>query len=189
MSTPDPPIDVSAPAANPWWEDPDLAQAVAEVEEFAGTAGWDVPPTLYALVRTADLVAAEPGLAASLGPDPAVFTAIAQESLPDVGGSGEPDISAALAAISWPDEVAGCVLVQEIVVLPPDETIEPGVDVTASQAATHPERQEARLVAGVLRGQPGGACLLRVRHAEADPLRGGDLAPGLTAALQATFAD
>jgi hypothetical protein len=186
VSTPEPPVPPPAPT---WWEDPDLARAVAEIEEFAGTAGWDAAPTLFALVRTAELVAAQPGLAGSLGPDPAVFTAIAQDSLPDTGDAAEPDISAALASISWPDEVAGCVLVQEIVIVPPGESLEPGAEVTAAQAAVHPERQEARLVAGVLRGQPGGACLLRVRHAEADPLRGGDLAPGLVAALQETFAD
>src|SRR4051812_25349563 len=134
-------VGVSAPD---WWEDPDLAVAVAEVEEFAASAGWDAPPQLFALVATADLMLAQPDLAPSLGA--AVYTPIAQESLPD----GE--LSDALAQISWPAEVAGCVLVQEIVVLPPaagaglsDDPAE-----AADQAARHPERAEARLVAGVL---------------------------------------
>jgi hypothetical protein len=165
-----------------WWEDPDLAVAVAEVEEFVGTAGWDAPPQLFALVSTADLVAAQPGLAASV--DGAVYTPIAQEALP------EGELSEALAQISWPDEVAGCVLVQEIVVLPPgaEELLSDDPVVAAEQAAQHPDRAEARLAAGVLRDVQGGACLMRMRGEHDDaPLRGGDLAPNLLAALRLTF--
>jgi hypothetical protein len=176
-------VSEPAPPTKPdWWEDPDLAIAVAEVEEFAGTAGWDQPPQLFALVNTADLLQAQPDLAASLGQ--AVFTPIAQESLP----AGE--LSEALAQISWPDEVAGCVLAQEIVVLPPgaDVVLSDDPAVAAEQAAGHPERAEARLVAGVLRDLPGGACLMRLRGDNDDsPLRGGDLAPNLLAALRLTF--
>lgn len=178
-----------------WWEDPDLAAAVAEVEDFAATAGWDAAPQMFALVRTTDLLSAQPSLAPTLA-DAGVFTPIAQDVLP----SG--DLSEALSQISWPDEVTGCVLVQEIVVLPPaavepDATV-PGaaarerndVEITAEQAAAHPDRAEARLAAGVLRGSKGGACLLRVRgDDDATPLRGADLAPNLLAALQATFLD
>lgn len=160
-----------------WWEDPELATAVAEVEDFVATAGWDRPPQMFALVRTDDLVAAG-GLPAS--PDHAAFTAIAQDPLP----AGD-DMSASLAGISWPKEVSGCVLVQEIVVLPPAPD---GPDLSAEEAAGHPDRREARLVAGVLRGSAGGACLLRVRdQPDTDPLRGADLAPNLLTALQATF--
>ena len=178
-----------------WWEDPDLAAAVAEVEEFAATAGWDQAPQMFALVRTADLLSAQPGLAPTLG-DAGVFTPIAQDTLP----AG--DLSEALSHISWPAEVTGCVLVQEIVVLPPaavePDATAPGtvarqgndVEITAEQAAAHPDRAEARLVAGVLRGSKGGACLLRVRgDNDATPLRGADLAPNLLSALQATFLD
>ena len=178
-----------------WWEDPDLSAAVAEVEEFVGTAGWDAAPQMFALVRTADLLAAQPELAATLS-DAGVFTPVAQEVLP--GG----DLSESLSQISWPDEVGGCVLVQEIVVLPPSAVAPTGtagdpatherndVEITAEQAAAHPDRAEARLVAGVLRGLPGGACLLRVRGKDdATPLRGADLAPNLLTALQATFED
>ena len=172
-------IGVSAPQ---WWEDPDLAVAVAEVEEFAGTAGWDQPPALFALVTTAELLAAQPSLALSLGA--AVYTPIAQEALP----AGE--LSDALAHVSWPDEVAGCVLVQEIVVLPPAaaETLSDDPDQAVEQAAGHPDRVEARLVAGVLRDGAGGACLMRMRGENDDaPLRGGDLAPNLLDVLHSTF--
>ena len=175
-----------APVAPPeWWEDTDLAVAVAEVEEFAATAGWDAPPQMFALVATADLLAAEPQMATSL--DAAtVFTPIAQDSLP----AGE--LSDALAQILWPPEVVGCVLVQEILVLPPSaaQSLSEDPDRAAGEAATHPEKAEARLTAGVLRGMAGGACLLRLRgEHEQDPLRGADLAPHLLTALRSTFED
>ncbi len=178
-----------------WWEDPDLAAAVAEVEEFVGSAGWDGAPQMFALVRTSDLLAAQPELGATLT-DAGTFTPIAQDELP----AG--DLSEALSQIAWPDEVNGCVLVQEIVVLPPAAASSPDlrtehdlrtdhdVEITAEQAAVHPDRTEARLAAGVLRGSRGGACLLRVRgRDDATPLRGADLAPNLLTVLQATFQD
>jgi len=144
-----------------------LAHAVDEVEEFVASAGWDAPRQMFALVRTSELLSAEPGLAHQVtgGSDSnAEFTPIAQDSLP-----GD-TVAGALATIAWPDEVAGCVLVMEIL------------------AGTGEDQREARLAAGVLRDQPGGACLLRWRHAPDGPvLRGADLAPGLLEALQGTF--
>ncbi|GAA1998927.1 hypothetical protein J2S58_003733 [Nakamurella flavida] len=174
-----------APVAPPeWWEDTDLAVAVAEVEEFAAAGGWDAAPQMFALVSTADLIAAQPQLA---GLDAAsVFTPIAQESLP------EGELADALAQILWPPEVVGCVLVQEILVLPPSaaESLSEDPERAAGEAAKHPEKAEARLTAGVLRGMAGGACLLRLRgDHEQDPLRGADLAPHLLTALRATFED
>ncbi|MDQ2847286.1 MAG: PPA1309 family protein [Actinomycetota bacterium] len=174
-----------------WWEDPDLATAVAEVEQFAADAGWDASPRLFALVPTVELRAAQPELAGHLAEN-GVLTPIAQDELPPG------NMEKALASIVWPDSVAGCALVQEILVLPPDVAAElaEAADGTAaaSAAAGHPRRTEARLVAGVLRGAIGGACLLRVRPSgspdsgnDQQPLRGGELAPGLIAALQATF--
>lgn len=207
MTSPDPSsVDQAGPdparpdAAPYWWEDPDLAAAVAEVEEFVGTAGWDAAPQMFALVRTADLLTAQPELAGTLS-DAGVFTPIAQDVLPAV------DLSEALSQISWPEEVAGCVLVQEIVVLPPSAVAvgDPDVvavlgaeadrrtddlEITAEQAAAHPDRTEARLAAGVLRSSQGGACLLRVRGKDdSTPLRGADLAPNLLTVLHATFDD
>lgn len=191
MTSPSEPLDPAGPGlpgtdganAPDWWEDSDLATAVAEIEEFAAAAGWDAPAQMFALVVTADLVAAEPGLADSLA---GIYTPIAQDPLP----AGE--LSEALDQISWPDEVAGCVLVQEILVLPPEAGRELSEDpaTAAAQAADHPDRAEARLVAGVLRGTRGGACLLRLRGDNAaTPLRGADLAPNLLIALRMTFED
>jgi hypothetical protein len=173
MSTPD------------WSEDPDLAAALTEVEEFVADAGWDRPPQLFALVRTEELAEAEPSLAAGLGGSE--FTPIAQDALPDA------DLERALAQVSWPPAVSGCVLVQEIVVLPPSagEALSQDPTTAAAQASTHPDRTEARLVAGVLR-DGRRACLLRVRADLPDggqiPLvRGAQLAPNLLDSLALTL--
>lgn len=173
---------VPPPDAPSFLEDPFLAVAVTEAEEFAGTAGWDRQPQLFALVRTADLLATEPAMAAHLDPD-VVYTPVAQDPLP---AEGLPD---ALQQIAWPPSVAGCVLVQEIVVLPPSaqDGLPDDPAAAAELAAAHPERTEARLAVGVLR-DGGAACLMRLRGEHSDtPLRGADLAPNLVEALRLTF--
>nr|WP_232328382.1 PPA1309 family protein [Kibdelosporangium sp. MJ126-NF4] len=161
-----------------------LPALAAEVEQFVAAAGWDQPPQLFALVQTAELLRMQPELAGQLD-DGAELTPIAQDSLPDG------DLGAALAGIMWPEAVRGCALVQEIVVLPP--AVEAEMDTSDHDearlkqlAAEHPERQEARLVAAVLR-DGGEACVMRLRDHD-DLLKGPKLAPNLTAALHATFA-
>lgn len=178
------PLEQDAPPVPAFLEDPLLAVAVAEAEEFVGSAGWDQNPQLFALVVTADLIAGQPELAHQLDVG-SYYTPIAQDGLPD----GE--LAEALAQMSWPEAVVGCILIQEIVVLPPSAQDELSQDSTdaATLAAEHPERTEARLAAGVLRGG-GGACLMRLRGEHEDtPLRGADLAPNLITALEMTFAD
>jgi hypothetical protein len=173
---------------------PILLEAVAaEIEAYAGQAGWDQAPTLYALVPTRTL-ADDPAAASLLGdteladiPAEAV-TPIAQEPLP----SGPLD--EALARIGWPAEVVGCALCQEIVMLPPSaeaEFADLAVDLAASRAADHPDRREARLVVAVLRTGEA-ASLLRLRgtgDTAEDLLTGADLAPNLVSALAATLTD
>ncbi|TCO62980.1 PPA1309 family protein [Actinocrispum wychmicini] len=160
----------------------DLPSLAKEVESFVGAAGWDQPPQLFALVPTADLLAAQPDLAGQLDPG-AALTPIAQDELP------EGDLSKALAEIMWPPAVHGCALVQEIVVLPPAAEAELADEHDETRlrqlAIDHPERQEARLVAAVLR-TGDRACVMRLRDHE-DLLTGPDLASNLTAALSATF--
>ena len=68
------------------------------------------------------------------------------------------ELSDALAQISWPDEVAGCVLVQEIVVLPPAAR---GAPVRRPDAAADAGRRASRPHRGAARrrrapGRPGG---------------------------------
>lgn len=175
-----------------------LESTIAEIEAHVGAAGWDQRPALFALVRAAQFAADDPQTAARLSIDAAseeALTPIEQEELPD-----EP-LDTVLAGIAWPDAVTGCVVSQEIVVLPPSVEAElaeagPGPDggaVDVRSAAAHPQRREARLVAGVLR-DGSTAVVLRLRpgpdagpETEAELLTGPDLAPNLVAALLATF--
>lgn len=164
-----------------------LATSIREVEQFVGAAGWDQPSQVFALVPTEHLLATQPELADQLD-DATGLTPIAQESLPSE------DLGEALARISWPEQVAGCALVQEIVVLPPEaESDLPEDPEQARQvAAEHQHRQEARLVAGVLRSEEE-ACLMRLRKPgdddSGDLVEDRTLAPNLLRALRDTFAE
>jgi hypothetical protein len=165
-----------------------LEATAREVEEFVAAAGWDQQPQLFALVATATLLASQPELAGQLDTE---LTPVAQEALP--GG----ELDAALASIEWPEAVAGCALVQEIVVLPPAAQAGlgelPDDPAQARRAAAgHPQRREGRLVAAVLRDGVG-ACVLRLR-AESGDDQGHDelvedpqLAPNLLRALLETL--
>jgi hypothetical protein len=174
-----------------------LEALTAEIEAFVGEAGWDLRPTLFALVPTRTL-AADPAAAAMLSAsseplDPAEvspdsLTPIAQEDLPDG------PLDEALAHIGWPDEVVGCALSHEIVMLPATAEGDLGdldVDAAVRAAVDHPERREARLVVAVLRdGRSAGILRLRGTSGQGDDLlTGPDLAPNLVSALAATLAD
>jgi hypothetical protein len=181
---------VSEPKPYPSLLSQALAAIAREVEEFVAAAGWDQQPQLFALVATPTLLASQPELAGQLDAD-AALTPVAQEALP------EGELDAALAGIEWPATVAGCALVQEIVVLPPaaqaglgelpDDPAE-----ARRAAARHPQRREGRLVAAVLR-EGVGACVLRLR-ADSGNDQGHDelvedprLAPNLLRALLETL--
>lgn len=163
-----------------------LAHAVAEVEKFVDDGGWDSPRQLFALVPTAELLAHEPGLVGQIGPDEDDDPAVIHDgATSDGSGTAAPHftpveqgefpgdtIAEALAKIAWPDEIAGCVLVLEIMVQNGDNLA------------------EGRMAVGVMRGRPTGACALRWRHAPDGPVTySPDLAPELVAALHATFED
>ena len=181
-----------------------LYRCIRDVADFADTEGWDQPPQLFALVPTADLVAAEPALEEQLG-DGAALTPVAQEALPDDLSGDSMALDEFLATTSWPAAVRGVVLVQQIVVLPPaaeqtlDEAIAPlladrdAADQAGRDAAqTHPERRDARLYAGVLR-EGVSLCLLQLRPEEDDSFPDLDLrtapnlAPNLVDALRHTL--
>jgi hypothetical protein len=184
MSDPATPARPSPPPAS-------LPQVIREVEDFAATGGWDQPPQLFALVATADLLARQPELDGQVD-TASSLTPVAQEPLP-----GD-DLAETLAGIVWPETVSGCALVQEIVVLPPDAEAELGVagagqDADADRmrriAMEHPQRREARLVAGVLR-DGSAACVLRVRGDRDSPdeiVEHPELAPNLVDALKETL--
>ncbi|MEO6504038.1 MAG: PPA1309 family protein [Jatrophihabitantaceae bacterium] len=173
-----------------------LEAVAAEIEAYVGLAGWDLAPALFALVPTR-VLAADPAAAAALGSavgtdpsqiSPDSITPVAQEELP------EGPLDEALAQIGWPEEVLGCALSQEIVLLPPSvesELDDLSLESAAATALEHPDRREARLVVAVLRSGRS-ASLLRLRGtAETgdELLTGPELAPNLVAALSATLAD
>lgn len=190
-----------------------LTQSLIELEQHVAKAGWDQGPRLFALADTAELIRAEPRLAAALAPEtllesagvgdgspsePGVgpgfgplrtYTSIEQEGFP--GGKA---LDEALAGIGWPETVDGAALVIERVMLPPEaEAGMPedgdGVDLDA-WAAAHPERQEVRIAVGVLRdGSRDCALRLRTRDSDDQVLSGPDLVPHLAEALAQTLRD
>ncbi len=165
-----------------------LSAVAREVEDFVSTAGWDQPPQLFALVPTAELVQAQPDIAAQVDTG-SFLTPVAQDALPNE------DLAEALAGIMWPEAVQGCAIAQEIVVLPPEaeDTLPAGEesgdeDVLQRIAAEHPQRREARLVAAVLRDGTA-ACVLRIRATDGpdEIVEHPELAPNLTDALLTTL--
>jgi hypothetical protein len=162
-----------------------LASALADVDRHLAAQGWDRPATLYALVDTAALLAAEPGLGGDVAATSAL-TPVEQEALPEGVGLDE-----WLPRIGWPPEVLGCAVAQEVVTLPPSVEAEVPDDGAIDWAAAHPLRRELRMVVGVLR-DGSRATVLRVRGAEEagdDVVTGPDLVPRLADALAATLAD
>ncbi len=161
-----------------------LTAALIEVERHVGRLGWDQPARLFALVRTAELMAAEPTLAEHLGAAPADgYTSIEQEEF--VAGD---DLAQTLARIAWPPTVAGCVLALERLFLPADAEVELPEDPAAAArvVADHPQRLDLRVVVGVTRdGAQHGVA--RVRGDAQELIGGNDLVPALASALSRTL--
>lgn len=174
----------SQPVADP------LSIAALDTERHVAASGWDQNPRLFALVATSDLVAREPHLLAQLkGADlvEGALSAIEQEDLPRTS-----NLESLLGGIAWPEGVVGAALAVERIVVPPAaERDLPGHAESAVDAlASHPERQDVRLLVAVTRdGQ--SRCLLRQRAHDSDDqvALGKDIAPGLVHALRATLQD
>ncbi|WP_202866114.1 PPA1309 family protein [Kribbella turkmenica] len=169
-----------------------LGRAVIEIEKHVSSAGWDQPAQLFALVPTAELLLAEPHLAAELGAEDASqpLTPVAQGELP--GGLEDEHLADALGRIEWPDGVSGCALAIERVVLP--ASAEAGLADAESDAelarmaGSDPRRHEVRMVAAVLReGDRFGAVRLRSHDEDSAVLTGTDLVPTLCEVLSLTF--
>ena len=93
-----------------------LTAALIEVERHVGRSGWDQPARLFALVPTADLIAAEPSLAEHLqGGFADGLSSIEQEEF----HAGD-DLAVTLSRIAWPTTVSGCALALERSFLPAD---------------------------------------------------------------------
>ena len=162
-----------------------LTRAVLETERHVAESGWDQPPRLFALVRTAALLEREPGLLVHLDPqsvamskaDPTHLTAVEQEGLAPTSS-----IESMLGRLAWGPEVDGVALCIERLVVPPD------ADAALEHLAAHPKRQDVRILAAVLR-DGAQQCALRQRgHDEPRAVAvGPELVPGLVAALRATL--
>lgn len=168
---------------------------VRELEHHVSGAGWDGPVRLFALVRTAGALERDPDLAARLPEDVVAaaradtehLTAVEQDDLPE-----EESVEALLGRITWPPTVDGAALVLERAVLPPEaEDGLPGdAEAAAAYVADHPDRQDLRLAAAVLRdGTSGCAIRSRAHDTDEDVALGHDLAPGLVEALGTTLRD
>lgn len=83
-----------------------LLAVATETEQHVAADGWAQPDRVFALVRTSDLAAAEPALAAALS-DAGALTAVEQE-LP--AGT---DLHDYLGHLAWPAGVHGCALAVE----------------------------------------------------------------------------
>ncbi|AKT51407.1 PPA1309 family protein [Arsenicicoccus sp. oral taxon 190] len=165
-----------------------LIACAVETEQHVSRSGWDQPTRLFALVRTSELLAAEPQLAARLdGEDPDGLSAVEQEDLPDADGLEE-----LLAQIAWPPEVAGTAISVERLVVPP--AAESAMPQDPQQATDylmhHPDRQDVRLLVAVDRSGEQVTLLRQRAHDSDDAVAmGADIAPGLVAALRATLLD
>jgi hypothetical protein len=165
-----------------------LVTTALETERHVAAAGWDQPPRLFALVRTAGLIEREPHLRAQLGEaEEDALTAIEQEDLPE-----SPSLESVLAQLAWPEEVDGVALAVERLVVPPDaeRDLPENPQEAADTLAAHPDRKDVRLLVAVLRDGES-ACLLRQRDHDTDDkvASGPDIAPGLVQALSATLQD
>lgn len=165
-----------------------LLTAAVDTERHVARAGWDQPPRLFALVRTAALREREPGLAAQLaGGDDDGYTAIEQEGLPPTS-----DLESLLGRMAWPEDVDGVALAVERIVVPPEAERDLPADPreATDRLAEHPARKDVRLLAACLR-DGSATCLLRQRDHDSDDAVavGRDIAPGLTHALAATLVD
>lgn len=165
-----------------------LVTSAVETERHVAAAGWDQPPRLFALVRTASLLAREPHLHAHLGEGQEEgFTAIEQEGLVHTSS-----LESLLARLAWPPDVDGVALAVERLVVPPEaeRDLPDNPDQATEALAAHPDRKDVRLLVAVLRDGES-TCLLRQRDHDTDDkvASGSDIAPGLVQALAATLQD
>lgn len=164
--------------------DSPLRRTALEIEAHVAAGGWDQAPRLFALVRTAALVAREPGLAAQLRTEGDAFTPVEQDGLPT-----DRSLEDALTAIIWPDAVSGCAAVLERIMLPPEaeDSLPEDSDELLDAVAAHPDRREVRLVAAVTRDGSAHSAVRAREPDDAELLEGPDLIPALIEHLRRTL--
>lgn len=152
----------------------DLGNALAQCAAFASDQPWGSPDLLFALVPTQILAAQAPDVV-DHGDNSPLSPVLQEPEDPTV------DTATLIASLAWPEAVAGCALVTEITVVPPD--------------GDQNQSRQARLIGGALRTGSRLALLDVQPHPDDDPdaanhLRTSpDLAPELLEALAATFDD
>ena len=172
-----------------------LARVVLETEKHVAGRGWDAPVGIFALVRTAAAVEAEPDLARLLDEqalaearlDPSALTVIEQDGLPAAS-----DLEGLLAQLAWPPSVDGAAVSVERFMLPPSAEEEAAAITDATERMNflqyHPQRSEVRIVVGVLRsGQTWCAVRSRDHDRDESVMQGPELVPGLIEALHSTL--
>lgn len=170
-----------------------LAQEIVALERHVASAGWEGPIRVFALVYTAQALKDTPSLADEIPPeslqaaqhDPYTLLAIEQEDLPQA-----PNLETLLASLAWPETVHGVAVSVEQFVVPPSAT--DGLPTDPNQQVeillNHPQREDVRIVAGVLRTGERW-CALRYRSHDFDDqvAQSSDAVPGLLNGLQATL--
>lgn len=111
QSTPTPELSDADRGATPGHEradlpPADLLQVAQETEQHVAADGWDQRQRVFALVPTADLVAAEPSLAEALA-GAGRYSSIEQELPEGV------ELEEYLGRLAWPRSVTGCALAVE----------------------------------------------------------------------------
>lgn len=120
QSTPTPELSDADRGATPGREradlpPADLLQVAQETEQHVAADGWDQRERVFALVPTADLVAAEPSLADALA-GAGRYSSIEQELPEGV------ELEEYLGRLAWPRSVTGCALaVERLRAAPADE--------------------------------------------------------------------
>lgn len=181
-------------------QDPQVAQGVSEsaddaliaclteIERFVASSSWGGPPRLFALVRTVDLVKAEPALAGQL----AIGSHDSLSSIEQDDFRPGEDLAQALATTTWGDAVDGAAICVERIFLPDDcaDEIPHDPEKAAAFVAAHPKRQEVRVVAGALSYSLDSdlVCPRRVAmrlglNSRPDPVRGAVSRPDRESAL------
>lgn len=170
-----------------------LRNVTLEIEKHVAKGGWDAPIRLFALIKAQAALAANPQLAKELPADvqaeaitdPNTLFSVEQEQLPEFSSLGE-----LLGSIIWPAEVDGAAICCERIVLPPSAELDLPTDDSELKKvlATHPQRQDVRMVAAVMRdGSTWGAIRMKEHDHDEMVLSGANIVEGLTEALKQTF--
>ena len=164
----------------------DLLQVAQETEQHVAADGWDQRERVFALVPTADLVAAEPSLADALA-GAGRYSSIEQELPEGV------ELEEYLGRLAWPRSVTGCALAVERLRAAPaaeGETADE-LDDTASEGGagdTAPGTEPVRLVVVATREGERFTLVRFAAHDSNDAVAvGAEVGTDLQAALATTL--